>query len=259
MSGLLHYMWNCNRKRFIISFCILIFIMAILCVQMNVQLSGTSDKKQLELFFVIVILYIFSLFLSFIQTVATFSKLLKNPLIRLSGVSGWKIVWGIVLFLFAVMIVWEVVADCLLYILGILAIPGSTLFQLLTEIKDMTRMEWLLNSLIEMLKVESIMVQILFLIVLMKWLIKKRKLQFLFIIVSFFILNAIFKGIYVGLGKVTTAYEFTKKVMYLSGEGLEIGMYAGTTINIYNVSFACIISVACMYATAYIIDNKLEA
>ncbi|SCL87799.1 Protein of unknown function [Bacillus cytotoxicus] len=90
MSGLLHYMWNCNRKRFIISLFIFILIMAILCIQMNVQLSGTSDKKQLELFFVIVILYIFSLFLSFIQTVATFSKLLKNPLICLSGISGGK-------------------------------------------------------------------------------------------------------------------------------------------------------------------------
>ncbi|EMA6342127.1 hypothetical protein ACO11K_000390 [Bacillus cytotoxicus] len=258
MSGLLHYMWNCNRKRFIISFFIFIFVMAILCAQMNVQLSGTSDKKQMELFFIIVMLYIFGMLLSFIQTVATFSKLLKNPLIRLSGVSGGKIVWGMVLFLFAVMIAWEVVADCLLYILEILAIPGSTLFQLLNEVKDMTRMEWFLNSFIEMLKIESIMVQILFLIVLMKWLIKKRKLQFFFIIVSFLILNAIFKGMYAGLGKVTTTYEFTKKVIYLSGEGLEMGMYTGTTINIYNISFACMISLVCMYATVYIINNKLE-
>lgn len=258
MIGLLRYMWNDNKRKYIVSFLIFILIIGILFAQMNMKLTSVTSTKQLVLFMSIFTLYICGIIISFIQVISIFPKLLRNSLVRLSTISGKQLVMGMIFLLTAVMFIWDVIGTSIFYISLQFAIPSSELFTNLRELADITITDHVLSSVIEMIKIQSIMIQILFLIVVMKIFTRKKKIQVMLIIVSFLILNTVLKGIYVALGKLTPSSTFIKKIIYSSGDGLDIGMYAGSNINIYNMGFACLVCIVGIYLTAYIIDKKLE-
>ncbi|CAM4007565.1 ABC transporter permease [Bacillus luti] len=259
MNSLLSYLWNVNRKKYIVTFLIFVLVEAILFSQMIVKKSETAVVKQEAIFGFIIIIFMFYMLYMFLQTMKSCSRLLTNPLLRVTAISGKQYVFSILIYFFIVMAIWYGICGILFYVGYVLAFPTTYVYIDAQEIMQAGIVKNLIYTMSDLFEFLFAMLQIFLVVTLVKLLTKKKKIQKILIVIISLIVSIAITLVTTLLGKLAPAFQGLRRVEYRSeGKGLFIDMFQENGLNIFNISFMVIVSALIVYVIAYIIDKKIE-
>ncbi|MEC3408494.1 ABC transporter permease, partial [Bacillus thuringiensis] len=253
MKSVLSYLWNVNKKRYIVTFLFFVLIEAVLFSQMIVRKSDAAISRQEGIFGIIMIIFFFYIVYMFIQTMKSYSRLLTNPMLRLTAISGKQYVISMLIFSFIAMAIWYGICGILFYVSYVLAFPTTSVY---VEAKEIMQVG-IINNLIYTI---SDLFEFLFsVITLVKLLTKKKKAQNILIVIIFLVINIAITLATTLLGKLAPAFQVLRRVEYHSeSKSLFINMFQENGFNIFNISFMVMVSALIIYVIAYIVDKKLE-
>ncbi|HDR7615572.1 MULTISPECIES: ABC transporter permease [Bacillus] len=259
MKSILSYLWNVNKKRYIVAFLLFVLIEAVLFSQMIVRKSDAAIDRQEGIFGIIMIIFIFYAIYMFIQTMKSYSRLLTNPMLRLTALSGKQYVFSMLIFFYIVMAMWYGIAGILFYVGYVLAFPTTYVYIDAKEILQAGIINNLIYTMSDLFEFLFAVLQILLVVTLVKLLTKKKKAQNILIVIISLVINIAFTLVSVLLGKLIPTFQWLRRDEYKSESGnLLIDMFNNNGFNALNISFMLIASILIVYLIAYIIDKKLE-
>ncbi|KXI54513.1 MULTISPECIES: hypothetical protein [Bacillus cereus group] len=259
MKSLLSYLWNVNKKKYIVTFLVFVLIEAVLFSQMMVKKSEAAIVKQEAIFGFIIIIFMFYVLYMFLQTMKSCSRLLTNPLLRVTAISGKQYVFSILIYFFIVMAIWYGICGILFYIGYVLAFPTTYVYRDAQEMIQTGIVNNLIYTMSDLFEFSFGVLQILLVVTLVKLFTKKKKLQNILIVIIFLIVSAVITFVTTVLGKLAPAFQGLRRVEYRSeSKNLFLDMFQENGLNIFNISFMVIVSALIVYVIAYIIDKKLE-
>ncbi|MEH7448685.1 ABC transporter permease, partial [Bacillus toyonensis] len=74
MKSILSYLWNVNKKRYIVTFLLFVLIEAVLFSQMIVRKSDAAINRQEGIFGIIMVIFLFYVIYMFLQTMKSYSR-----------------------------------------------------------------------------------------------------------------------------------------------------------------------------------------
>ncbi|MBJ8051472.1 ABC transporter permease [Bacillus cereus] len=259
MKSLLSYLWNVNKRKYIVTFLIFVLIEAVLFSQMIVKKSETAVAKQEAIFGFIIMIFMFYVVYMFLQTMKSCSRLLTNPLLRVTAISGKQYVFSILIFFYIAMVIWYGICGILFYVGYVLALPTTYVYidaKVVMQAGIINNLIYTMSDLFEFL---FAVLQILLVVTLVKLLTKKKKAQNILIVIIFLVINITITLVSALLGKLIPTFQGLRRIEYKSeSDNLFISMFQDNGFNIFNISFMLIVSVLIVYLIAYIIDKKLE-
>ncbi|HDR7632090.1 MULTISPECIES: ABC transporter permease [Bacillus] len=259
MKSILSYLWNVNKKRYIVAFLLFVLIEAVLFSQMIVRKSDAAIDRQEGIFGIIMIIFIFYAIYMFIQTMKSYSRLLTNPMLRLTALSGKQYVFSMLIFFYIVMAMWYGIVGILFYVGYVLAFPTTYVYIDAKEILQAGIINNLIYTMSDLFEFLFAVLQILLVVTLVKLLTKKKKAQNILIVIISLVINIAFTLVSVLLGKLIPTFQWLRRDEYKSESGnLLIDMFNNNGFNALNISFMLIVSILIVYLIAYIIDKKLE-
>ncbi|MGZ9649994.1 ABC transporter permease [Bacillus cereus] len=259
MKSVLSYLWNVNKKRYIVTFLFFVLIEAVLFSQMIVRKSGAAISRQEGIFGIIMIIFFFYIVYMFIQTMKSYSRLLTNPMLRLTAISGKQYVISMLIFSFIAMAIWYGICGILFYVSYVLAFPTTSVYVEAKEIMQVGIINNLIYTISDVFEFLFSVLQIILVITLVKLLTKKKKAQNILIVIIFLVINIAITLATTLLGKLAPAFQVLRRVEYHSeSKSLFINMFQENGFNIFNISFMVMVSALIIYVIAYIIDKKLE-
>ncbi|MED1038748.1 lysylphosphatidylglycerol synthetase-like protein (DUF2156 family) [Bacillus sp. RC145] len=259
MKSILSYLWNVNKKRYIVAFLLFVLIEAVLFSQMIVRKSDAAIDRQEGIFGIIMIIFIFYAIYMFIQTMKSYSRLLTNPMLRLTALSGKQYVFSMLIFFYIVMAMWYGIVGILFYVGYVLAFPTTYVYIDAKEILQAGIINNLIYTMSDLFEFLFAVLQILLVVTLVKLLTKKKKAQNILIVIISLVINIAFTLVSVLLGKLIPTFQWLRRDEYKSESGnLLIDMFNNNGFNALNISFMLIASILIVYLIAYIIDKKLE-
>ncbi|MCU5376448.1 ABC transporter permease [Bacillus cereus] len=259
MKSLLSYLWNVNKKKYIVTFLVFVLIEAVLFSQMIVKKSETALIKQEAIFGFVIMIFIFYVLYMFLQTMKSCSRLLTNPLLRVTAISGKQYVFSILIFFFIVMAIWYGICGILFYVGYVLAFPTTYVYRDAQEMMQTGIINNLIYAMSDLFEFLFAVLQILLVVTLAKWFTKKKKIQNILIVIILLMVSTVITLVTTLLGRLAPAFQGLRRVEYRSeGKGLFIDMFQENGFNIFNISFMVIVSVLIIYVISYIIDKKLE-
>ncbi|PFL20243.1 ABC transporter permease [Bacillus cereus] len=259
MKSILSYLWNVNKKRYIVAFLLFVLIEAVLFSQMIVRKSDAAIDRQEGIFGIIMIIFIFYTIYMFIQTMKSYSRLLTNPMLRLTALSGKQYVFSMLIFFYIVMAMWYGIVGILFYVGYVVAFPTTYVYIDAKEILQAGIINNLIYTMSDLFEFLFAVLQILLVVTLVKLLTKKKKAQNILIVIISLVINIAFTLVSVLLGKLIPTFQWLRRDEYKSESGnLLIDMFNNNGFNALNISFMLIASILIVYLIAYIIDKKLE-
>ncbi|AKE15768.1 ABC transporter permease [Bacillus cereus] len=259
MKSVLSYLWNVNKKRYIVTFLFFVLIEAVLFSQMIVRKSDAAISRQEGIFGIIMIIFFFYIVYMFIQTMKSYSRLLTNPMLRLTAISGKQYVISMLIFSFIAMAIWYGICGILFYVSYVLAFPTTSVYVEAKEIMQVGIINNLIYTISDLFEFLFSVLQIILVITLVKLLTKKKKAQNILIVIIFLVINIVITLATTLLGKLAPAFQVLRRVEYHSeSKSLFINMFQENGFNIFNISFMVMVSALIIYVIAYIIDKKLE-
>ncbi|HDR7792303.1 TPA: ABC transporter permease [Bacillus luti] len=259
MKSVLSYLWNVNKKKYIVTFLIFALIEAVLFSQMIVKKSDTAVLKQEAIFAFIMCIFLFYVLYMFLQTMKSYSRLLTNPMLRVTAIPGKHYVFSMLIFSFIAMAIWYGVCGILFYVSYVLAFPMTSVYVEAKEVVQVGVINNFIYAISDLLELLFVVLQILLVVTLVKLLTKKKKAQNVLIVIIFLVMNIAITLVTTLLGTLAPAFQVLRKVEYRSeSKTLFLDIFQENGFNIFNISFMVICSVLIIYVTAYIIDKKLE-
>jgi len=259
VKSILSYLWNVNKKRYIVAFLLFVLIEAVLFSQMIVRKSDAAIDRQEGIFGIIMIIFIFYTIYMFIQTMKSYSRLLTNPMLRLTALSGKQYVFSMLIFFYIVMAIWYGIVGILFYVGYVVAFPTTYVYIDAKEILQAGIINNLIYTMSDLFEFLFAVLQILLVVTLVKLLTKKKKAQNILIVIISLVINIAFTLVSVLLGKLIPTFQWLRRDEYKSESGnLLIDMFNNNGFNALNISFMLIASILIVYLIAYIIDKKLE-
>ena len=259
MKSILSYLWNVNKKRYTVAFLLFVLIEAVLFSQMIVRKSDTAISRQEGIFGIIMIMFIFYTIYMFIQTMKSYSRLLTNPMLRLTALSGKQYVFSMLIFFYIVMAMWYGIGGILFYVGYVIAFPTTYVYIDAKEILQAGIINNLIYTMSDLFELLFAVLQILLVVTLVKLLTKKKKAQNILIVIISLVINIAFTLVSVLLGKLIPTFQWLRRDEYKSESGnLFIDIFGNNGFNALNISFMIIASILIVYLIAYIIDKKLE-
>jgi len=259
VKSILSYLWNVNKKRYIVAFLLFVLIEAVLFSQMIVRKSDAAIDRQEGIFGIIMIIFIFYTIYMFIQTMKSYSRLLTNPMLRLTALSGKQYVFSMLIFFYIVMAMWYGIVGILFYVGYVVAFPTTYVYIDAKEILQAGIINNLIYTMSDLFEFLFAVLQILLVVTLVKLLTKKKKAQNILIVIISLVINIAFTLVSVLLGKLIPTFQWLRRDEYKSESGnLLIDMFNNNGFNALNISFMLIASILIVYLIAYIIDKKLE-
>ncbi|PGO34051.1 ABC transporter permease [Bacillus cereus] len=259
MKSILSYLWNVNKKRYIVAFLLFVLIEAVLFSQMIVRKSDAAIDRQEGIFGIIMLIFIFYTIYMFIQTMKSYSRLLTNPMLRLTALPGKQYVFSMLIFFYIVMAIWYGIVGILFYVGYVVAFPTTYVYIDAKEILQAGIINNLIYTMSDLFEFSFAVLQILLVVTLVKLLTKKKKAQNILIIIISLVINIAFTLVSVLLGKLIPTFQWLRRDEYKSESGnLLIDMFNNNGFNALNISFMLIASILIVYLIAYIIDKKLE-
>lgn len=234
-------------------------IEAILFSQMIIKKSETAVIKQEAIFGFIIMIFIFYVLYMFLQTMKSCSRLLTNPLLRVTAISGKQYVFSILIYFFIVMAIWYGICGILFYVGYVLAFPTTYVYIDAKEVMQAGIINNLIYTMSDLFEFSFAVLQILLAVTLVKLLTKKKKIQNIMIVIISLIVSISITLVTTLLGKLAPAFQGLRRVEYRSeSDNLFIDMFQENGFNMFNISFMIIVSALLVYVIAYIIDKKLE-
>ncbi|MCU5528941.1 ABC transporter permease, partial [Bacillus cereus] len=216
-------------------------------------------SRQEGIFGIIMIIFFFYIVYMFIQTMKSYSRLLTNPMLRLTAISGKQYVISMLIFSFIAMAIWYGICGILFYVSYILAFPTTSVYVEAKEIMQVGIINNLIYTISDLFEFLFSVLQIILVITLVKLLTKKKKAQNILIVIIFLVINIAITLATNLLGKLAPAFQVLRRVEYHSeSKSLFINMFQENGFNIFNISFMVMVSALIIYVIAYIIDKKLE-
>ncbi|MBJ7947043.1 ABC transporter permease [Bacillus toyonensis] len=259
MKSIFSYLWNVNKKRYIVTFLLFVLIEAVLFSQMIVRKSDAAINRQEGIFGIIMVIFLFYVIYMFLQTMKSYSRLLTNPMLRLTAISGKQYVFSMLIFSYITMTIWYGICGVLFYVSYVLAFPTTSVYVEAKEIMQAGIMNNLIYAVSDLFDFLFVVLQILLVITLVKLLTKKKKAQNILIVIISLVVNITITLAITLLGKLAPAFQGLRRVEYRSeSKSLFIEMFQENGFNIFNISFMVIVSALIIYVIAYIIDKKLE-
>nr|WP_153592792.1 ABC transporter permease [Bacillus thuringiensis] len=226
---------------------------------MIVRKSDAAISRQEGIFGIIMIIFFFYIVYMFIQTMKSYSRLLTNPMLRLTAISGKQYVISMLIFSFIAMAIWYGICGILFYVSYILAFPTTSVYVEAKEIMQVGIINNLIYTISDLFEFLFSVLQIILVITLVKLLTKKKKAQNILIVIIFLVINIAITLATTLLGKLAPAFQVLRRVEYHSeSKSLFINMFQENGFNIFNISFMVMVSALIIYVIAYIIDKKLE-
>ncbi|CKG36076.1 Uncharacterised protein [Streptococcus pneumoniae] len=205
------------------------------------------------------IIFFFYIVYMFIQTMKSYSRLLTNPMLRLTAISGKQYVISMLIFSFIAMAIWYGICGILFYVSYVLAFPTTSVYVEAKEIMQVGIINNLIYTISDLFEFLFSVLQIILVITLVKLLTKKKKAQNILIVIIFLVINIAITLATTLLGKLAPAFQVLRRVEYHSeSKSLFINMFQENGFNIFNISFMVMVSALIIYVIAYIIDKKLE-
>ncbi|KXI36324.1 ABC transporter permease, partial [Bacillus cereus] len=215
--------------------------------------------RQEGIFGIIMIIFFFYIVYMFIQTMKSYSRLLTNPMLRLTAISGKQYVISMLIFSFIAMAIWYGICGILFYVSYVLAFPTTSVYVEAKEIMQVGIINNLIYTISDLFEFLFSVLQIILVITLVKLLTKKKKAQNILIVIIFLVINIAITLATTLLGKLAPAFQVLRRVEYHSeSKSLFINMFQENGFNIFNISFMVMVSALIIYVIAYIIDKKLE-
>ena len=188
-----------------------------------------------------------------------YSRLLTNPMLRLTAISGKQYVISMLIFSFIAMAIWYGICGILFYVSYVLAFPKTSVYVEAKEIMQVGIINNLIYMISDLFEFLFSVLQIILVITLVKSLTKKKKAQNILIVIIFLVINIAITLATTLLGKLAPAFQVLRRVEYHSeSKSLFINMFQENGFNIFNISFMVMVSALIIYVIAYIIDKKLE-
>lgn len=226
---------------------------------MIVRKSDAAISRQEGIFGIIMIIFFFYIVYMFIQTMKSYSRLLTNPMLRLTAISGKQYVISMLIFSFIAMAIWYGICGILFYVSYVLAFPTTSVYVEAKEIMQVGIINNLIYTISDVFEFLFSVLQIILVITLVKLLTKKKKAQNILIVIIFLVINIAITLATTLLGKLAPAFQVLRRVEYHSeSKSLFINMFQENGFNIFNISFMVMVSALIIYVIAYIIDKKLE-
>nr|WP_153578405.1 MULTISPECIES: ABC transporter permease [Bacillus cereus group] len=226
---------------------------------MIVRKSDAAISRQEGIFGIIMIIFFFYIVYMFIQTMKSYSRLLTNPMLRLTAISGKQYVISMLIFSFIAMAIWYGICGILFYVSYVLAFPTTSVYVEAKEIMQVGIINNLIYTISDLFEFLFSVLQIILVITLVKLLTKKKKAQNILIVIIFLVINIAITLATTLLGKLAPAFQVLRRVEYHSeSKSLFINMFQENGFNIFNISFMVMVSALIIYVIAYIIDKKLE-
>nr|WP_153588001.1 ABC transporter permease [Bacillus thuringiensis] len=226
---------------------------------MIVRKSDAAISRQEGIFGIIMIIFFFYIVYMFIQTMKSYSRLLTNPMLRLTAISGKQYVISMLIFSFIAMAIWYGICGILFYVSYVLAFPTTSVYVEANEIMQVGIINNLIYMISDLFEFLFSVLQIILVITLVKLLTKKKKAQNILIVIIFLVINIAITLATTLLGKLAPAFQVLRRVEYHSeSKSLFINMFQENGFNIFNISFMVMVSALIIYVIAYIIDKKLE-
>nr|WP_263480455.1 ABC transporter permease [Bacillus thuringiensis] len=226
---------------------------------MIVRKSDAAISRQEGIFGIIMIIFFFYIVYMFIQTMKSYSRLLTNPMLRLTAISGKQYVISMLIFSFIAMAIWYGICGILFYVSYILAFPTTSVYVEAKEIMQVGIINNLIYTISDLFEFLFSVLQIILVITLVKLLTKKKKAQNILIVIIFLVINIAITLATTLLGKLAPAFQVLRRVEYHGeSKSLFINMFQENGFNIFNISFMVMVSALIIYVIAYIIDKKLE-
>ncbi|MEH7244753.1 ABC transporter permease, partial [Bacillus thuringiensis] len=205
------------------------------------------------------IIFFFYIVYMFIQTMKSYSRLLTNPMLRLTAISGKQYVISMLIFSFIAMAIWYGICGILFYVSYVLAFPTTSVYVEAKEIMQVGIINNLIYTISDLFEFLFSVLQIILVITLVKLLTKKKKAQNILIVIIFLVINIAITLATTLLGKLAPAFQVLRRVEYHSeSKSLFINMFQENGFNIFNISFMVMVSALIIYVIAYIVDKKLE-
>nr|WP_206704574.1 MULTISPECIES: ABC transporter permease [Bacillus] len=226
---------------------------------MIVRKSDAAISRQEGIFGIIMIIFFFYIVYMFIQTMKSYSRLLTNPMLRLTAISGKQYVISMLIFSFIAMAIWYGICGILFYVSYVLAFPTTSVYVEAKEIMQVGIINNLIYTISDLFEFLFSVLQIILVITLVKLLTKKKKAQNILIVIIFLVINIAITLATTLLGKLAPAFQVLRRVEYHSeSKSLFINMFQENGFNIFNISFMVMVSALIIYVIAYIVDKKLE-
>nr|WP_202441485.1 ABC transporter permease [Bacillus thuringiensis] len=226
---------------------------------MIVRKSDAAISRQEGIFGIIMIIFFFYIVYMFIQTMKSYSRLLTNPMLRLTAISGKQYVIAMLIFSFIAMAIWYGICGILFYVSYVLAFPTTSVYVEAKEIMQVGIINNLIYTISDLFEFLFSVLQIILVITLVKLLTKKKKAQNILIVIIFLVINIAITLATTLLGKLAPAFQVLRRVEYHGeSKSLFINMFQENGFNIFNISFMVMVSALIIYVIAYIIDKKLE-
>nr|WP_267496362.1 ABC transporter permease [Bacillus thuringiensis] len=224
---------------------------------MIVRKSDAAISRQEGIFGIII--FFFYIVYMFIQTMKSYSRLLTNPMLRLTAISGKQYVISMLIFSFIAMAIWYGICGILFYVSYVLAFPTTSVYVEAKEIMQVGIINNLIYTISDLFEFLFSVLQIILVITLVKLLTKKKKAQNILIVIIFLVINIAITLATTLLGKLAPAFQVLRRVEYHSeSKSLFINMFQENGFNIFNISFMVMVSALIIYVIAYIVDKKLE-
>lgn len=121
------------------------------------------------------IIFFFYIVYMFIQTMKSYSRLLTNPMLRLTAISGKQYVISMLIFSFIAMAIWYGICGILFYVSYVLAFPTTSVYVEAKEIMQVGIINNLIYTISDLFEFLFSVLQIILVITLVKLLTKKKR------------------------------------------------------------------------------------
>ncbi|MFJ8527250.1 ABC transporter permease [Bacillus sp. NPDC094106] len=262
MRQLLHYLYNCNKKKIWVLYTGFITVSLILFFYMTGSSKRTLLDKQettLILFTLLIAITTFSLFL---LTMSSFRKITVNSIIRYTAISAKRYLYANVIFF--------ILMFSLIFVTSIIFLYFFSFY--ISEVQKVGLIQQLIKNLYSYGMIHHFFSMFLWLVDLVNLLVM---LIFISVIIKAFrVKPGIGKILFVFAFLVSAGiYGFSLDIVEKMGNSIIFIKYAGVTnergyfdtsfypydgLNVFSLCYECLLTFVLVSITSYIIDKKLE-
>ncbi|KEK23626.1 hypothetical protein [Bacillus gaemokensis] len=262
MNQLLHYLYNCNKKKvwiLYLGFITVSFILFSYMVGSSKRILPVKQETTLILFTVLIVMAVFSIFL---LTISSFKKMINNSMIRYTAIPAKKYLYANIVF-----------CTLMLILLAVISLIFLELFSwYLSEFLKVEDIEKPIGNLhsyglahhffsifLWIVELTSLLTSIIFISVIIKIFNVKHGMRKILFLVFFVIFAVIYGMLMDFVAKIGSSILSIKYVGLMNKEGyFDTSFYPGDGLNIFSLCFEGLLIFLLVSMTAYIIDKKLE-
>ncbi|MGG2093037.1 ABC transporter permease [Bacillus sp. S13(2024)] len=262
MNQLLHYLYNCNKKKIWIIYTGFITISLILLFNFMGSFKHMTPIKQNIILVLFILLFTITVFSIGLIAVSSFRRMLKNSMIRYTAVPSKKYLYANLLFFTLMFILLSLIG------LGFVHFFSLNIYEKNTNGEIQRAMHHLYNYgifhhffsiFLWIIDLTSLLASIYFIIAVIKLFNVNSLLSKVLFIFFFFLFGGIQLFTTTLLEKIDRYVFYTKNVGFIDKNGFfETSFYVNEGASISYVCFILLSTFLFIFITSYIIDKKLE-